>query len=235
MNTWKTMLTDALRGCGDGAEPVEQVGQAARELGFDHYTYGLWLPLPLSNPCIQWVGNTPTGWRRRYCRMRYVRHDPIVRHALRSRDPLVWTDELFAGCPDLQNDAREHGLRAGWSQACINAPGVRGFLTLSRATPMPEAELADKAEDLRWCSSVAHLLLSPTAQRRACGPVELTHREIEVLRWTGDGKTVTQISAILDISENTVNYHLRRAVCKLRAANKTSAVVLALAQGLLGN
>ena len=61
----------------------------------------------------------------------------------------------------------------------------------------------------------------------------LSVREKEVLRWAGDGKTSDQISQILNLSVSTVNFHLRNAMLKLDAPNKTAAVVRAIFLGLL--
>jgi len=61
----------------------------------------------------------------------------------------------------------------------------------------------------------------------------LTAREVEVLKWTADGKTSGEVSEILCVSENTVNFHVKNAVAKLRTANKTAAVVKAAMLGLL--
>jgi LuxR family transcriptional regulator, quorum-sensing system regulator SolR len=235
MITWQLMLVDALRRSNDddGCKLAELVGQAANRLGYDCYTYGLWLSLPLSNPQIKWTGNTPLAWRNRYCRMNYVRHDPVVLHTRFSCDPLLWTDSIYAATPALQKDARDHGQRDGWSQACINSNGTRGMLTLSRAMPALVSETSEKADDLRWFSSTVHLFLSQVGCEHTATSIKLTDREINVLRWTGDGKTSAEISTILGISLNTVNFHLKNAIYKLRATNKTSAVVLALVHGLL--
>ena len=63
--------------------------------------------------------------------------------------------------------------------------------------------------------------------------VSVTDREIEVLKWTGDGKTSRDISEILIISVDTVNFHVKNAILKLKTANKTAAVVRAAMLGLL--
>ena len=52
------------------------------------------------------------------------------------------------------------------------------------------------------------------------GEIRLTNRELAVLRWTGDGKTSSEISEIMGISDSTVNFHIRNAVAKLGTANK---------------
>ncbi|MEW7980957.1 MAG: helix-turn-helix transcriptional regulator [Candidatus Sedimenticola endophacoides] len=63
--------------------------------------------------------------------------------------------------------------------------------------------------------------------------VQLTEREIMVLRWTAEGKTSGEISSILDITERTVNFHIANAMVKLNAVNKTAAVIRAAMVGLL--
>jgi DNA-binding CsgD family transcriptional regulator len=64
-------------------------------------------------------------------------------------------------------------------------------------------------------------------------PHRLTAREVEVLKWTGDGKSSQDIADILILSRNTVEYHVKNAVHKLGVANKTAAVVRAALLGFL--
>jgi len=61
----------------------------------------------------------------------------------------------------------------------------------------------------------------------------LTEREREVLRRAAEGKTSAEISRLLSVSEHTVNFHIRNAVVKLDAPNKTCAVVRATRLGWL--
>jgi DNA-binding CsgD family transcriptional regulator len=64
-------------------------------------------------------------------------------------------------------------------------------------------------------------------------PHRLTSREVEILKWTGDGKSSQDIADILILSRNTVEYHVKNAVNKLGATNKTAAVVRAALLGFL--
>jgi LuxR family quorum sensing-dependent transcriptional regulator len=59
-------------------------------------------------------------------------------------------------------------------------------------------------------------------------PAILTPREIEVLNWVAKGKSAREIAAKLRISKRTVDEHARAAARKLRAANRTHAVAIAL-------
>lgn len=61
----------------------------------------------------------------------------------------------------------------------------------------------------------------------------LSHREIEVLTLTSRGKSSRQTADILDISENTVKYHLKNIKEKLKAGNITHAAAKAVELGLI--
>lgn len=62
---------------------------------------------------------------------------------------------------------------------------------------------------------------------------KLTPRESECTQWIAAGKTSPEIAIILSISENTVNFHLKNVILKLKAANRTHAVALAMSKGLI--
>ena len=61
----------------------------------------------------------------------------------------------------------------------------------------------------------------------------LTAREAEVLRRLGRGESNKEISAALDISEETVKTHVAHLLGKLQAENRAQAAVHALRNGLL--
>jgi LuxR family transcriptional regulator len=90
---------------------------------------------------------------------------------------------------------------------------------------------------MSWLAHATHTAMSRIAASRpnaySAAPVELTAREVEMLRWTADGKTSGEIAQITAISERTVNFHLNNAVEKLGAANKTAAAVKAAMLRLL--
>jgi DNA-binding NarL/FixJ family response regulator len=65
------------------------------------------------------------------------------------------------------------------------------------------------------------------------GDEDLTARELEVLRLIRDGLRNKQIADQLAISENTVNFHIKNLMDKLRADDRTHAVTIALRRGLL--
>jgi DNA-binding CsgD family transcriptional regulator len=60
---------------------------------------------------------------------------------------------------------------------------------------------------------------------------QLTERELECLKWIGDGKTSQEIAAIIGKSVHTVEFHLRNAMAKFNTGSRTHAYAAAIATG----
>src|SRR5580704_10816325 len=65
------------------------------------------------------------------------------------------------------------------------------------------------------------------------GDDDLTARELDVLALIRDGHRNKQIADKLEISEATVNFHIKNIVDKLRANDRTHAVTIAVRRGLM--
>lgn len=74
-------------------------------------------------------------------------------------------------------------------------------------------------------------LVSPQPLERS--PDTLTAREIEVIRWAGQGLSAKQIAMRLSMAESTVKIHLRAVYQKLGLRNRAQAVACVAASGLL--
>lgn len=61
----------------------------------------------------------------------------------------------------------------------------------------------------------------------------LTSRQLECVRWAGEGKSSMDIGAILEISAATVNEHLADACRRLGVRTRVQAVVAAYRRGWL--
>ena len=60
----------------------------------------------------------------------------------------------------------------------------------------------------------------------------LTRREIEILKWSAEGKTAGDIAMILCLKERTIHFHIASAIQKMGVCNKTAAVVQAALHGM---
>jgi len=236
MYTWQEDQLNVLHTIECEHNLFKMIVSLARDLGFDLCAYGLRMPLPLSRPKTAIFNNYPIAWQNRYQEKGYLAIDPTVQHGMRSPLPVIWSDNLFAPVSEFWEDARSFGLEFGWAQSSRDAKGTVGMLTLARSDEsLSEAELRVKGLRMAWFTQVAHLGMSRliTSKMIPEAEVQLSNREIEVLRWTGDGKTSSDISDTLNISERTVNFHIANAMIKLNTSNKAAAVVRAAMLGML--
>jgi DNA-binding NarL/FixJ family response regulator len=65
------------------------------------------------------------------------------------------------------------------------------------------------------------------------GSEALTQRELEVLALVREGWRNRQIAKELAVAETTINFHVRNALSKLTANDRTHAVTIAIRRGLL--
>lgn len=216
-------------------EIFRRIEDVAIGLGFEYVAYGFQSPLPFSRPKITLLSNYSRSWQERYAQAGYLQVDPTVAHGRRSQEPIIWTDQVFGDAQSLWNEARAHGLRVGWAQSSLNGLGAGGMITLSRSCQsLTPQELDAKQQKMRWLVQVAHLAFSPLLRcKPAKGSHKLSSRELEVLKWSADGKSAQDIGDILSVSKNTVDFHIKNSVTKLQVPNKTAAVVRAALLGLL--
>ncbi len=221
------------------ARTVEDVGKligyGAGVLGFEHWAYGLQLPLPFTRRHFLLVSNYEDQWVKRYRDQGYVSIDPTVIHGSRTLVPQVWNAQTFKAAPQLWDEAQSFGLRVGWAQSNFEPDGYIGMLSIVRSRkPISKREIRANDPFCRWLANIAHIELSKRLLRsRASVTVSLTPRQIEVLRWTADGKSSAQVAEILGLSEHTVHFHVKNSIARLGAANKVAAATRATRLGLI--
>jgi DNA-binding NarL/FixJ family response regulator len=107
--------------------------------------------------------------------------------------------------------------------------GAAGYL-------LKDASRAELAQAIRAAARGETVLAPSVAAKlvsRMRSPVELSRREIEVLRLVALGRTNAEIGRELLISEATVKTHLLRTFGKLEVSDRTAAVTVALERGIL--
>ncbi|EFH88975.1 response regulator [Ktedonobacter racemifer] len=106
---------------------------------------------------------------------------------------------------------------------------------------IPPDELVEVARKAVRGESVLHPRVAARVVRELRGTrseapnpfVELSERELEVLRLIAGGLSNTEIAARLTISEKTVKGHLSNILSKLHLMDRTQAAVFAWQQGLI--
>jgi DNA-binding NarL/FixJ family response regulator len=81
--------------------------------------------------------------------------------------------------------------------------------------------------------SMASRLAQSVANQPTQALVELTERELDILKLIARGASNNQIAAELFIAVNTVKYHLKNILAKLELENRTQAAAYALQHGIV--
>jgi NarL family two-component system response regulator YdfI len=112
--------------------------------------------------------------------------------------------------------------------------GALGFLLkdTSRAALLDAIRAAARGQTMLSPAVMQRLLAHAAAP--AAGPLDLTERELEVLRAAAQGQRSKEIAADLGISERTVKAHLASIYNKFGVDSRPAAIAVAAQRGLLG-
>lgn len=237
METWKESqlkLLSYAKGI-DAAYPILQ--RFAENLGFDYCAISVSSPRREVLLDTLRINNYPKEWNLQYDKQNFKCIDPIVAHCNHSTLPIVWEQSAFSGTPELWQALQQHGLQHGWSQAFHHEEsGLCSVISLARhSCPISALELYEHFGYIFYAAShFSELFMRsmPKYPARPCHP-RLSPRELEVLQLSAVGKTAYEIAKILNLSERTVNYHVKNLMEKLDACNKISAVLKAAKAGFL--
>jgi len=200
------------------------------------------------------------AWLREYRSNGFVHVDPMLPIARRTNTPFDWDSVAVpkysgrrkSGAVKTMEAAKDHGFTNGlvipfhyidhlgrqYSSVCTFfwSDRPRRFVSVLKqerfALHIILLYWAQKAVDLS--TKTRHKpsrFLDATGLPMLRGTI--TDRERDVLSWAGRGKNQEDTAAILHLSTNTVETHVRNAIEKLGANNKTHAVAKAIYFGLI--
>lgn len=114
--------------------------------------------------------------------------------------------------------------------------GAQGFL-LKRAAAedlLQAVRLVARSDSLLFPAAVRELAAEHARGRRGAAlRARLTEREADVLRLMAEGRTNAEIAAELAVGHATVKSHVASVLAKLRARDRTQAVIAAYEQGFV--
>ena len=178
----------------------------------------------------------PASWIKQYLQNNYVDVDPVLREGFGRMLPFQWNELTVNTEREMVflQDALAHGVGPfGLSIPVIGKHGHRGLFSISSSRTEEE-----------WDTYVAIALpllveIANRLHQRVIREVfgedrpHLSARELEVLRWTAQGKDAGEIAAILDISFHTTRGYLKSVRHKLDCVTSAQAVSRAIKLGLL--
>jgi len=180
------------------------------------------------------VTNAPARWLECASDREVQRMDPVFRKLNTTSEPFFYDADFYAraGAGALWEMAAPFGFVNGISASLhISVDRVLfwGFDSDERL-PLDEGRrmrlLSDTVLAGVAAFAAAGRVLAPPA------PV-LSDRQVEILRFVRAGKSSGVMAELLPISEDTVNFHMKRIRAILGVATRTQAVAKAIELGLL--
>lgn len=215
-----------------------------------HYGYRNATLLPIEDhpsvgltPADGYVTDYPEDWVRYYFAKQYFAYDPVVRLSRRSVRPFFWSEAMDmlardAGVPAeakeiggrLMREAGEAGLAEGIAIPMSTRFGERSIIGLSREETGEPQSVEDLAT-LGFLGSVFHERFFGFFEAES--RVRVSPRETDVLSWSAEGKTDSEIATLLGVTTATVRFHWKNIFTKLNAVNKVNATAKAIRLGLV--
>lgn len=235
-------LLESLSDCRSIEELYSTTSRIAKQLGFEHFIYGVRVNLSLTRPYQFVLSGYPKAWRERYIEAAYENIDPTVLHCGRDRrvTPLIWSKQDFCDEPvaKLRAEAMDFGLANGASFPVQGKNGETAMLSL--ATPQKHSRAMRDIVETMGRAQLLACYLHEAVQRLVLSKeafplqsVRLTGREKECLLWAAEGKTSWEIANIIHVSERTVTFHLQNVTRKMGVSTRQHAVARALSLGLV--
>lgn len=180
------------------------------------------------------LGNTPPAFATTFADSEIGKRDPVMRRLKRFSTPFIYDQSTYVKeeAADLWETQASFGYKTGIAMALHLPQRMHFLLGVDRDEPLPTDEyvLTRLMADLQLLAvhaqEVAVRLLVPQTAGLMHMP-DLTDRELEVLKWTAEGKSRWVIGQILNISEHTVKYHFNKILTKLEAGSALQAVAKA--------
>lgn len=233
--SWREKIQLAFLNVTDSTEITALIEQQALELGFDFYALYIRHPVPFTRPKIFIYTSYPKKWVKAYQKGNFAAIDPVIENCQIPGKILLWDEPLSRSGQKVFEAAKEYGIQSGFSACAMAKNRSIGILSMASGKTFEKIMLTPEKQLKLQCLSV--LIMEALQQVKDISMsimnMELSQRELEILKWTAEGKTSAEISLILSISENTVNFHQKKMQKRFNAPNKTQVASYAAAIGLL--
>lgn len=216
-------------------ELTKALQRQVETLGLDQFALLIRHPVPFTRPKTFLFTTYSADWIKQYDNENYYAVDPVLLICQLPGKFLVWKDAVTERNEIFWQAAKEYGLVSGFSCSMMAPNRAVGILSAASKKPvnmlnlLPEQQL--RLQYLLDLSLLTLLRLDDASMRIL--DITLSQRELEILKWTAEGKTAVEISLILAISPHTVNFHQKNLQRRFNAPNKTQVASYAAAIGLL--
>ena len=179
----------------------------------------------------------PLSWLDEYISEQLDLVDPVVVEHRLHFGLQYWTDS-YNKHPEAKRfvtSAADYGLKTGYSYGLKteNGSGASLFSFGGRSMERSPRTFHILRRIVPHLHQALVRVVTPLDRLHEATYAKLSPREKEVLLWLKEGKTTSQISSTLSISERTVKFHVRNTLRKVRASTRAQAVAVSLEKGLI--
>lgn len=228
----QSLLSDEISNSRTRPDFMRGMVRVAREFGLDHITI-MSSPGPSDRLLAPFMleSTLPAQFGREFDKNYFLRACPILPRLSQSILPQTWhlkDDDCPNGrsFPPAMKDLMErYGVVMGMIFPVTSVDGNRFLLRYDGDRPrLSQVEL----NELNMISLHAFDVFDRMRRAEVANPNLLSARELEVLRWTAQGKTSIEIGQILSLSDHTINAYMTNAIKKLDCVNRTQLVAKAI-------
>ncbi|MFN3928989.1 MAG: LuxR C-terminal-related transcriptional regulator [Thermoflexus sp.] len=237
---WAARLTGTITrtlGTSPGFDPLRVLLDAAHARGLQVHAYinvyPTWLcgvgppPDGLNPPHPFWTFSRTNGKSWGAWRVYDASGNPMN---LMTCSSYLWATPAWSGVRDqvvrvVRDLMSRYDLLMGAIFPMTSIDSGRYFLRYDgKRSPLHQVEM----NELGMISLHAFDVFDRMRRSEIAVPNVLSARELEVLRWTAQGKTSVEIGQILSLSDHTVNAYMTNAIKKLDCVNRTQLVAKAI-------
>lgn len=175
----------------------------------------------------------PNEWLERYVQKGYPRIDPIVIENFKGFNLQYWEDTYKRYNPPKEfiKEAEDFELKAGYTIGSSNTKRTQGSIFTISGPHLEQNKYSETI--LQLLAPHFHNIIVRINKAIQKDTFDISPREKEVLNWLKEGKSSWDISLLLKISENTVNFHIKNIIQKLDTVNRVQAVAVAFEHSII--
>ncbi|MER8640195.1 LuxR family transcriptional regulator [Mesorhizobium sp. M1365] len=211
--------------------------ETVKSLGFEHLILS---GVPLGGqklaPMVE-LNGWPPGWFERYVEAEHAAVDGVCIYSAKTLKPFLWADvpakwTETEGSRRVAGEASEFGICSGFAVPMLSVHHWQSVLSF--ASSQKTCKLSQR-QQVQLVTMAVYAGMSIQALTDTDGEADgiLSDREKEVLLWAAAGKTSSETSQILGLTERTVKWHATRAREAFGVATTTQAVIEAVRRRLI--
>jgi LuxR family quorum sensing-dependent transcriptional regulator len=181
--------------------------------------------------------SVPEGWWDAYFDLSKTAYAPILMMARHCMAPFTWSECLRMLQPvGIDRWAHELGLKYGMRDGLTCPVAARWVVVYWSRRPLSNVLSPQLRALLFMAANFAAIRLEQIVgpdPGRIGKQMSLTPRELSVLRLASNGHRIKRIAELLELGEETVRSHTKKAQVKLGAKDRTHAVAEALRHQLI--